>query len=502
MERSLWLLLFSICVCFAQIDTLDLPECRIYEVHVAPSNSDFVYVLADTGLWKSVDRGDSWELVAHAPDFRPYPSWDSHALLRISYTDENWLYVDGIAVDTSTNYLMLRSTDGGHNWDSLGGYGWDGGFYTADLGLLRTTTETMFSAYHFGGMGSHGMLLSTDGGMSWDHLSSYTHCYGFDINVADPNEIVILTGEGLGISHDSGISWDYRSRFTFIGFNDVHVDPYEKDYIYTTYNKALYSRDGGFSLLEVDTDFRGTECTVNYVNPHNIVCVGSMAVDTIRQPAILTTGNRFEAYDSFHIDGLGALLFNKISAISSGYASSHDPETDYFFGVLYNSYYEHRLFRKDITPYGSARHYYHIERGWNLLSWCPRRDAPDEREAVADLFPDAILPAYAWNAELETYDAIDSLSSTQGFWLLSDSARVIEQDGLMTMDTVTVTLRRGWNLIGVQAVPLFVDSLESLPVVIPPIYKWKDGAYQEASALVPEQGYWVLCSDSMSIGIR
>jgi hypothetical protein len=188
----------------------------------------------------------------------------------------------------------------------------------------------------------------------------------------------------------------------------------------------------------------------------------------------------------------------RITAISSCYASRNSDNSDY----LFQCFLDGTLARLDITKYGSKRHNFKLESGWNLLSWTPERYSTSHVAAVSDLFPDAILPVYAYNSFGMVYEAIDSVRAGQGFWVLSDTAVSISQGGLMTMDTIDVTLYPGWNLIGVMAVPMFADSLEALPEIMDGIYKFKGGEYVRASALDPGKGYWVLAEDTVTIRVR
>ncbi len=490
-------LLFIVIVCFAQDgwERMDLPEGNIVDIKVAPSNSDVIYVLLyDAGLYRTTDRGSAWHLTTADSVLNPTDLLPTK--IGIAYDNTDYLYAFPVYTD-SFDYGFSRSTDGGFTWEVMS-YTLEMRAGANEIDIDRRDHNIVYT----GGEGAPYFYLrcSHDAGRTWSYLGDRL-IHGYEVSISDPN-IIYLANYRIDVSDDHGYSWSTGLDHYDGVMWDMVADPFNPDILFFRTGRIAYSFDMGNTIEEIDTSIDIYDFAMNSQNSSNWIFTDRSDESPVRADKILISRDRIRSIDTLWIEPRRSDMQTNKLAVSSGYNADIRPDADYLFCVLQDSTEARVLFRKDITAYGSARHYYHIERGWNLLSWCPRRDAPDALEAVADLFSEAILPAYAWNAELGTYDAIDSLSPTQGFWLLSDSARVIEQDGLMTMDTVTVTLRRGWNLIGVQAVPLFADSLESLSVVVPPIYKWKDGAYQEASALVPESGYWVLCSDSLSIGIR
>ena len=140
---------------------------------------------------------------------------------------------------------------------------------------------------------------------------------------------------------------------------------------------------------------------------------------------------------------------------------------------------------------GTAFKYHPFERTlevsqrWNLVSVPVTAD--DARKDI--LFPSATSRAFAYTPA--GYAATDTLVSGVGYWLEFPSSQSIIVDG-WPRSSDTITVRRGWNIVGSIAAPLAVGSIVADPpdVVASPFYGY-DGGYLAADTIKPGKGYWV-----------
>jgi len=134
--------------------------------------------------------------------------------------------------------------------------------------------------------------------------------------------------------------------------------------------------------------------------------------------------------------------------------------------------------------------------GWNLVS-CPVTDTVD----VTGIFPFATGPAFSYDnssgAYLDSYAMIPGV----GYWALSSDTSAIELTAGL-LDSVTIDIHRGWNLIGAVGGPFNTAGFGAW--FLPPAYGYNPafGGYFRTTALLPGCAYWVLSSADTTITIR
>ncbi len=473
-------------------ERLSFPGHQIADIQISPSNSDIIYISAvGHGLYKSTDRGDSW-----------YSVYDDTTLgfgrkvkIAISNYDENFLYAH--PVDIPSGSAFVHSSDGGHTWDikSTGlTHTWPN-----DIDIDRHNHDIVYTGWASlpGGLE---VYKSWNRGRNWEYLYS---TMAFEVSIADP-EIHYAYYSGFYYSYDEGTSLERgASSIRGVLVRDIISDPYEPNYAFFKPSFSHYTTDGCLTRSQVDTSMHcNGDFAMNQLNPRNILFTDVQDESGHLSDKLIITSNRFATFDTIPIPEKEFFYLNRNLAISSGYAANIEPDKDFLFCCLSDSLGDNYLARMDITDYGSAKGYYQVKRGWNLLSWAPERGTPSSIIHHAEILPSSISPLYTYDPIIKLHDSIDSLRPGQGFWYLSDTNLVIPQYGLMTQDTIDITLYPGWNMIAVQAVPLYADSLTGLPGIIGPIYGWDGSVYEEALALVPDKGYWVLSADTLTLRIR
>ena len=133
--------------------------------------------------------------------------------------------------------------------------------------------------------------------------------------------------------------------------------------------------------------------------------------------------------------------------------------------------------------------------GWNLVS-CPVADTVD----ITEIFPFTTGPAFSYDNFTGAYLDNYSMFPGFGYWALSsDSSSIDLTSGLL--DSVTVDIRRGWNLIGAVGEPINTAAFDDW--LMPPVYGYDvaSGNYFESTVLLPGRGYWVLSTADTTITI-
>ena len=184
-----------------------------------------------SGLYKSIDNGDSWNKVeSQFDDFEVYSIY-------ITKDDHIWV---------GTNYQdrIYLSTDNGETWASKRN-GYNGGecwaFGQSKDGVL------------FAGDGQYVQLYrSTDYGESWQ-LSTNLRPLVF---ATDSNNIVFSgTHDGLFGTTDNGLTWAHNNFLANIPVSSILIDTSNNIYCGTGYydngNGVFYSTDGGISWVQL-----------------------------------------------------------------------------------------------------------------------------------------------------------------------------------------------------------------------------------------------------------
>ncbi|HLX12821.1 MAG TPA: T9SS type A sorting domain-containing protein, partial [Bacteroidota bacterium] len=130
-----------------------------------------------------------------------------------------------------------------------------------------------------------------------------------------------------------------------------------------------------------------------------------------------------------------------------------------------------------------------VSESWNMISLPVI--TPSTR--VADIFPTAITRAFRFS---KGYVPLDTMKAGIGYWLKFPGAQSVVLNGV-SLETDTIALAQGWNMIG--SVDLTVDT--SQLVFNPPanlvsnIYAYQSG-YVAVGAIEPGRAYWVKAAQS------
>lgn len=155
-------------------------------IAVDPTNSDVVYVAAWPGLLRSTDAGGHWELL----DVGDLPVENPSNKITIDPSDPQRIWISGSAG-------MVRSEDAGASWTMINDA------HIRDLELKSGDPQTMFAYGPGQPSGFRNVLRSTDGGLNFDTVATFAGnntngIAGLAVTAADPERLyVYLPGAAI-----------------------------------------------------------------------------------------------------------------------------------------------------------------------------------------------------------------------------------------------------------------------------------------------------------------
>jgi hypothetical protein len=127
---------------------------------------------------------------------------------------------------------------------------------------------------------------------------------------------------------------------------------------------------------------------------------------------------------------------------------------------------------------------FHVLDNWNLLAL--PYNVTDPRTTTH--YPTATTSAFRYSG---IYKRIDSLTIGNGYWLkFAYAQNVFIMGDPITDDTVSVT--KGWNIVGGLSAPYAVSSItQNPPGIVVSNFYYYSGAYHVADSIMPHSGNWV-----------
>ena len=254
----------------------DQAVASIGAVAINPSNPDIIWVGTGEGntrnstsigggIYKSIDRGQSWQLMGLV---------NSERINRIALHphDPDIAYVAALGTLWGPNEErgLYKTTDGGETWENI--LYVDENTGATDIKMAPNNPDKLFAAmwqfrrwpYHFksGGPGS-GMYISHDGGETWQQKTEEDGLpagelgrMAFALTAADPGRVYALVEaekSALLRSDDGG------NRFTKVNeaynvadrpfyYTEIIADPDNPDRVYNIATRLRVSIDGGKSF--------------------------------------------------------------------------------------------------------------------------------------------------------------------------------------------------------------------------------------------------------------
>nr|MBX2871751.1 hypothetical protein [Saprospiraceae bacterium] len=216
------------------------------DIVIAPSDPNFVYVSMwehhpdlsgpKTGVYGSIDGGETWELLDKGMPVGPKKGRTG---LAVSYTNPQKVYalMDNLNLNKRRSAQVYKTEDGGKNWAQthqedlliFPGIGW----YFTDIYVNPRDDEEIY------GLGVR-MAHSANGGKNFDlvagqvtHLNPniaqtlhLDHCELW-INPSNPDHLMLGNDGGLYVSHDRGKTWLHHNNIPTGEFYTITLDQEE-----------------------------------------------------------------------------------------------------------------------------------------------------------------------------------------------------------------------------------------------------------------------------------
>jgi photosystem II stability/assembly factor-like uncharacterized protein len=243
-----------------------------YDVVVDPTNPSVVYVLGDSCVFKSTDRGLTWTL-----HYLPYYCYAWYGQIDISPINPSILYVAGRRYyDINRNktcMAIFKSTDGGQTW-SCKDLAASGSTYgqASCLAISKPNPNIVYvGGYYNNSSGWHSALYkSEDGGGNYSSKTKGIQYdpYSIVCHPTDPNKVYVATYWYIYRSTNGGNNWQKNSGAAY-GYA-LAIDSSNPNVLYAGYDKAIFkSNDGGFNWIEHKKGLYGT-CNRLLVNSSKV----------------------------------------------------------------------------------------------------------------------------------------------------------------------------------------------------------------------------------------
>ncbi len=258
--------------------TPDITNLATSTLVMAASNHNVLYAgtgegffnldqIDGTGIWKSTDRGVSWEQLTSTANNK---LMQNITRIIVDPSNENILLASATPGFNykSTGYVansaIFRSTDGGVSWDKV----YDAGSNSVED--LISNPENFNTQYAT--VNSVGVIKSLDGGLTWKSASKgINEVLRMEIAIAPTDTSTLYfsaeggpSGSILYVTDDGGANWNALSDTTGIdkdwlggqGWYDncIAVDPYNKNSVYV----------GGVNIFRLNR-IAGTDTSANQV---------------------------------------------------------------------------------------------------------------------------------------------------------------------------------------------------------------------------------------------
>ena len=172
-----------------------------------------------SGLYRSKDGGDTWELLTNAGFENGLPE-GTLGRIGLAIAASNPRVVFAI-IESESDGVLWRSEDGGENWDLVSSSQQIGGrpFYYHDIRVDPTDENTLYAL-------AGGLHKSIDGGRTWRRIASNIHGdhQALWIDPLDSDRVINGNDGGFHFSPDGGETWEFANTVPLAQFYQIGVD--------------------------------------------------------------------------------------------------------------------------------------------------------------------------------------------------------------------------------------------------------------------------------------
>lgn len=294
---------------------------NVFRFH--PVNHDIIYLgAASGGIWKSVDGGVHWSAL---DDFLPSLSIADIAI-NPRYPDSVYVATgDGYGYEVGGDFWggtysagILVSPDGGLTWNTTGlQYAQSGNEIIQRLVIHPDSPNVLLAATR------DGLIRSSDAGGTWSLVRS-SHTYDIEFHTIHTDTVFATTRDELLISTDGGMTWNVQSSVNCNGRVSLALSAAMPDRIYVLCEQGeLYRSDNLGQSFQMTLDDPDNYCSfygyydavlaVSQTNADSVLCGGlRMALSADGGDSWNTIGNNVHV-DMHALDflpGSGSVLFS------------------------------------------------------------------------------------------------------------------------------------------------------------------------------------------------
>lgn len=258
-----------------QAKNLDITRVSPFALIQDRTNPETLYLGANHGIYKSLDRGETWKLLEP-----PKPKTTAKSRRRTKAkpkpTPEPEPEVVGIVPAITEKVKVLSYTEDGKNGIYAGtdnglyrtydiSKGWERIFFpvgTDDNVFVIYTTPAQPETIYVGTAIS-GVLVSRDNGETWQPMRGAPKnvpVSAIEIDPNDPKKMYVGTLQTFYLSRDGGQTWDRRGGNLPLGnYTSILINPQNTDELYAASaleanGGIFYSNDAGLNWRRIDSE--------------------------------------------------------------------------------------------------------------------------------------------------------------------------------------------------------------------------------------------------------
>jgi photosystem II stability/assembly factor-like uncharacterized protein len=287
-------------------DSRDSDKSPFYtKVANANNNPDVIFTVSTSGVWRSTDFAENWNLIPISSNFTPFAS--SSLNVKVSSADPNTVWAGALMTESGA-FTLHVSQDNGQTFNPAGIYDNPNGEHNLYISGLATSYTEKNRAYAlFSSQGAPKILKTENSGDTWSDITGFETSTntGFpDVAVHAVLEMpfdkdIIWAGTDIGLfeTENGGASWSMITDFPAVAVYDMKV--VNDQVVIATYGRGIWSATiselNAYTLptylafAEASTqqnEIESLKTTVSYTVPKDEVSSIKIFIDNVEQEEI------------------------------------------------------------------------------------------------------------------------------------------------------------------------------------------------------------------------